>query len=121
MSCNSAAPDLKWWRRFKIPAYAGMTPFDVVPAKAETLQWRHEPSILACAGMTLLTIVISANACAFETRAHAKLQAGLANIPGDSLLQEFSDDPARDSGLDLRINLKNLYRYFDRAKEAFSA
>ena len=38
-------------------------------------------------------------------RGHVKPQATLANIPADSLLQDFSDDPMRDIGLDLRLIL----------------
>ena len=41
----------------------------------------------------------------YDFRGHIKSQATLANIPADSLLQDFSDDPMRDTGLDLRLIL----------------
>ena len=41
----------------------------------------------------------------YDLRGHIKPQASLANIPANSLLQDFSGDPMRDIGLDLRVNL----------------
>lgn len=40
-----------------------------------------------------------------DIRGHIKPQATQTNIPSDSLLQDFSDDPMRDIGLDLRLSL----------------
>ncbi len=45
------------------------------------------------------------NLLALDLRGHVKPQFSAANIPADSLLQDFSDDPAVDSNLDLRLNL----------------
>ncbi|MBT8436497.1 MAG: hypothetical protein KJP11_03920 [Gammaproteobacteria bacterium] len=42
---------------------------------------------------------------ALELRGHFKPQVTVVNIPDDSLLQDFTDDPARDAGFDLRLNL----------------
>lgn len=56
----------------------------------------------ACA---LLCLGLYGDAIAYELRGHAKLQASATELPSDSLLREFSDDPARDTGLDLRANL----------------
>jgi hypothetical protein len=62
--------------------------------------------IPACAGMMLLLVTLLAgNAAAFELRGHIKPQWNAANIPGDSLLQNFSDDPAHDTAVDARVNL----------------
>lgn len=59
-----------------------------------------------CAGMTMLVMALHfEQALALELRGHFKPQATVVNIPGDSLLQDFSDDPARDFGFDLRLNL----------------
>jgi hypothetical protein len=41
----------------------------------------------------------------YDLRGHIKPQATLVNLPFDSRLQDFSDDPMRDIGLDLRANL----------------
>jgi hypothetical protein len=41
----------------------------------------------------------------YDLRGHIKPQATLADIPATSLLQDFSDDPMRDIGLDLRLTL----------------
>jgi hypothetical protein len=41
----------------------------------------------------------------YDLRGHIKPQASLADLPANSLLQDFSDDPMRDIGLDLRLNL----------------
>ncbi len=60
------------------------------------------------ATLFLLLVCIAlntANALAFELRGHVKPQTTVVNIPGDSLLQDFSDDPARDINLDLRLNM----------------
>lgn len=42
---------------------------------------------------------------AWNLRGHVKPQASIINLPADSLLQDFSDDPSLDTGLDLRANL----------------
>jgi len=56
--------------------------------------------------MVLLFITLqTGNAAAYELRGHIKPQWNAANIPGDSLLQNFSDDPAQDTAIDARVNL----------------
>jgi hypothetical protein len=55
--------------------------------------------------MLLLVTLLAGNAAAFELRGHIKPQWNAANIPGDSLLQNFSDDPAHDTAVDARVNL----------------
>ena len=89
-----------------------------IPAKAGILySWRenryrtgildHSPVPV----MTLLALSLAllnpsvATAQDYDLRGHIKPQATLANIPADSLLQDFSDDPMRDIGLDLRLIL----------------
>jgi len=57
-----------------------------------------------CTAM-LLMVLHSGQAQAFELGGHVKSLASVVNIPGDSLLQDFSDDPARDISLDARLNL----------------
>jgi len=47
------------------------------------------------------------NAPAYDLRAHAKLQTSATNLPADSLLRDFSDDPMRDTGVDLRLNFSD--------------
>ena len=59
--------------------------------------------VLAHAGMALF--LSTGDALAYDLRGHVKLQTTAADYPEDSLFQEFSDDPARDAGLDLRANL----------------
>ena len=41
----------------------------------------------------------------YDLRGHIKPQASVVDLPADSRLQDFSDDPMRDVGLDLRANL----------------
>jgi hypothetical protein len=56
--------------------------------------------------IVLLVVALQAsNAAAFEMGGHVKSLASVVSIPGDSLLQDFSDDPARDINLDVRLNL----------------
>jgi hypothetical protein len=56
--------------------------------------------------MTLLILALMfAQAQALELRGHIKPQVTAVNLPADSLLRDFSDDPAVDTGLDLRLNL----------------
>ena len=45
---------------------------------------------------------------AVDMRGHIKPQALAADLPADSLLQDFSDDPTRDVGVDLRVNLAGV-------------
>jgi len=54
----------------------------------------------------LLLLSLSCNAFAFDLRGHVKLQGNIADLPDDSLLRDFSDDPAVDSAVDLRANLE---------------
>jgi hypothetical protein len=60
--------------------------------------------------MTLALALVSGHANAYDLRAHAKLQATATNLPTDSLLRDFSDDPMRDTGIDLRLNLSDRAR-----------
>jgi hypothetical protein len=53
----------------------------------------------------LLLIPAFVHAQDYNLRGHIKPQATLADIPANSLLQDFSDDPMRDIGLDLRLTL----------------
>ncbi|MDH3761660.1 MAG: hypothetical protein OEU50_11815 [Gammaproteobacteria bacterium] len=59
--------------------------------------------------MTIMLAGPCGNALAYDLRGHAKLQANATNLPADSLLQDFSDDPMTDSGVDTRLG------YSDRA------
>ncbi len=120
----------------KIPAFAGMTSSFVIPVQAGmtardgggpthrnakappgaalALKWRRDfnnpiRGSAACAGMMLLLAIFSSHCQAFELRGHAKLQASATNLPADSLLQDLSDDPMSDNGVDSRLN------YSDRA------
>ena len=62
--------------------------------------------VRSCVAIVLLVMTLQAgNAAAFELGGHIKSLASVVNIPGDSLLQDFSDDPARDISLDARLNL----------------
>ncbi|MDH3389467.1 MAG: hypothetical protein OEN02_16375 [Gammaproteobacteria bacterium] len=102
--------------RLKIPACAGMTRHPASPEIARQLQgrrtawiflcWRGR-AIVAAVGMALLTIFFAGNVSALELRGHAKLQATSTGFPSDSLLRDFSDDPARDTGIDLRANFSD--------------
>ncbi len=65
-------------------------------------------NIRSCAAIALLVIALQANnVVALELRGHVKSLMSVVNIPGDSLLQDFSDDPARDINLDARLNLSS--------------
>ena len=46
-------------------------------------------------------------AAGFELRGHVKGQATQTQLPSDSLLRDFADDPLRDLGLELRLNLQD--------------
>ena len=53
----------------------------------------------------LLMALLCGQAQALELGGRVKSLMSVVNIPGDSLLQDFSDDPARDINLDARLNL----------------
>ncbi len=58
--------------------------------------------------LLLATAVLYGEAAAidsFNYRGHIKYQSVITNLPANSLLQDFSDDPAIDNNLDLRLNL----------------
>ena len=57
--------------------------------------------------MLFFLMLPAGNAAALELRGHIKPQWQTTNIPGDSLLQDFSDDPAHDTALDTRLNLSS--------------
>jgi len=52
----------------------------------------------------LLILIACGAAQADDLRGHFKPRVTVVDIPADSALQEFSDNPARDSGFDLRLN-----------------
>ncbi|TNF90045.1 MAG: hypothetical protein EP300_04070 [Gammaproteobacteria bacterium] len=56
---------------------------------------------------TLLAVLLTGPAQALETRGHTKLRATATDLPDNSLLQDFSDDPMTDSGAELRLNLSD--------------
>ena len=58
--------------------------------------------IQSCLALTLLAACSVVQA--YEMRGHFKPQATIVDIPGDSALQDFSDDPALDAGFDFRLN-----------------
>jgi len=61
------------------------------------------PTVLA---LTLLLLnPATSQAQNYDLRGHIKPQASLVDLPANSLLQDFSDDPMRDIGLDLRLIL----------------
>jgi len=111
------AADRRFWifrpqHDYKIPAYAGMTEEGVIPVQAADrrfgiLRLRRHCKAAACVGMTLALTFLASNVLALDLRGHTKLQATSANLPNDSLLQDFSDDPMSDTGFDLRLNLKH--------------
>ena len=67
----------------------------------------HNLTLVTTLLVLSLTLLNPASSAAqdYDLRGHVKPQATLANIPADSLLQDFSDDPMRDIGLDLRLIL----------------
>ena len=58
-----------------------------------------------CAGTTIAISLFTSAAQALDFRGHVKGQLTQVDFPADSLFTDFSDDPARDTGLDLRANL----------------
>jgi len=83
------------------PAQAGILPFwrgAGAARKSDSL------NVITHAGLALILTLTAGNALAFELRGHAKAQVNLADLPDDSLLQDFSDDPIADHGIDLRLN-----------------
>ncbi len=89
-----------------------MTESGVIPAQAGISRLRRyckspQRRTAVCAGITAALALLASNAAALELRGHAKLQATSTNLPVDSLLQDFSDDPMNDAGFDLRLKLKN--------------
>ncbi len=59
----------------------------------------------------LLALLLAAGAvppaAALDLRGHVKGQATSTELPGNSLLRDFADDPLRDIGLELRLNLQD--------------
>jgi hypothetical protein len=74
--------------------------FMVTPAQATV-------SVGTAAVILFFLTLTAGNAAAFELRGHIKPQWKTTNIPGDSLLQDFSDDPSHDTALDTRLNLSS--------------
>ena len=69
-------------------------------------QGRYRRMIFTLLALWLLLLQPSpSQARDFDLRGHIKPQATLVDLPADSRLQDFSDDPMRDIGLDLRANL----------------
>ncbi len=86
------------------------SPLPVISAQAAVrrigiLQWCRSSKYLAGAALMLILTLLTGNTYAFDLRGHAKLQATSSNLPADSLLRDFSDDPMSDTGFDLRLNL----------------
>ena len=65
----------------------------------------HCGALLPAGFCALLGLALCGDAVAFDLRGHAKLQGTATELPADSLLRDFSDNPSRDVGLDLRANL----------------
>ncbi len=82
----------------------------IIPMLARILISSRGFKIPVYLSVTLLLVIVSGNATATDLRGHAKFQANATNLPADSLLQDFSDDPMSDSGVDFRLN------YGDRAE-----
>jgi hypothetical protein len=84
---------------------------DVIPELAQQfpgiLRQRQHLGNPARVGMAILILAISCSAAALDSRGHAKLQATSTSLPEDSLLRDFGDDPARDTGVDLRANFSD--------------
>ena len=53
-----------------------------------------------------MLLVLATGANAFELGGHAKIRATSVELPDDSLLADFSDDPMNDAGTELRLNLR---------------
>ena len=99
-----------------IPVIFRVIPLRRTAAQAGILQWWHRYKIpihraAACKTFRRITITLLVMALYFqqahalELRGHVKPQITAVNIPSKSLLQDFSDDPAIDTDLDLRLNL----------------
>ncbi len=105
------AGTLQRLRSPKITNHRTAAPPAVIPAQAGILQSRYRLKILVCAavrriGMTLLPLVFTATANAFEIGGHTKLRVTSVALPDDSLLADFSDDPVNDAGAELRLKLR---------------
>ena len=69
-------------------------------------QGRYRRMISTLLALWLLLLQpASSQARGYDLGGHIKPQAILVNLPADSRLQDFSDDPMRDIGLDLRAIL----------------
>ena len=73
--------------------------------KPERGPGRRPAPWLPCA----LLLLAATNVQSLETRGHVKGQATVTELPGDSLLRDFGDDPMRDGGLDLRLLLEDRH------------
>jgi hypothetical protein len=92
--------------------YAGSAARRALPVKrsstwiAEIQRSRYRRMVSNLLALSLLLLHPAASqARDYDLRGHLKPQASLVNLPADSRLQDFSDDPMRDIGLDLRANL----------------
>jgi hypothetical protein len=63
----------------------------------------RSPTARGFTGLVCL-LIACANAQAYDLRGHFKPRVTAVDIPADSALREFSDDPAVDAGFDLRLN-----------------
>jgi hypothetical protein len=54
-----------------------------------------------------LLIVVCGSVQAYELRGHFKPRVTAVEIPSDSALREFTDDPAVDAGFDMRLNFSD--------------
>jgi hypothetical protein len=64
-----------------------------------------------CSALLLSALLLCAVADklqALELRGHVKPQLLVTDIPADSLLQDLTEDPSRDIGIDARVNLGDI-------------
>ncbi len=79
----------------------------VIPAQAGILISKYLCKVPACAGTMLLLLSLAADANAVELGGHAKIRATSTQLPDDSLLADFGNDPLNDAGTELRLNLRH--------------
>jgi hypothetical protein len=80
------------------PRHSGLEPVPNLPLLSS---FRVKPGMT----MFLLLAIVSAPAAAeYNYKGHIKYQSLLSNYPGDSLFQDYIDDPAWDNNADLRLS-----------------
>lgn len=78
---------------------------NILPVIIHVIPLRRTTACIAIA-LPIMALQLE-QAQALELRGHVKPQITVVNFPGKSLLQDFSDDPAVDTNLDLRLNLSS--------------